>query len=101
MKNRKYIYFGLVAVLAILFLAQANSYADERYVAVEKTILDGKDNDGSTFKGKKLEPIKESDSDKVVDKGKKIYRGRNLEFVDFYLLVGKLVNERWYVLQDK
>jgi len=72
-------------------------------VAVEKTILDGKDNDGTTFKGKKLEPGENSDP--VVDKRKKLhsrtYRGRNLEFIDFYLWIGKLVNQRWYVLQDK
>jgi len=104
MRTKKYIYFGLVACLALLFIAQSNSYAVVNNLAGKGIVLDGKDNDGTSFKRKQIDLDDQSDSSTFSEKGKKFYgtspRGKDISI--FYLWIGRVHD--WYyknVLQER
>ena len=104
MKNRKYIYVALVAFLAILFVAQTNTYAVQNNLAAKGIVLDGKANDGTSFQQKQVD-LGEAESEvDLSEKGKKFYgtspRGKDISV--FYLWIGYM-KDMWYkqIIQDK
>ena len=104
MNNRKYIYFGLLACVALLFFGHSNTSAVQNNLAAKGIILDGKSNDGTSFQRKDVVLGEESTPDPFADKGKRFYgtRPRVKDVNVFYLWIGYL-NDMWYkaVLQDK
>lgn len=103
MKNKNYIYFGLIAILALLFLAQSNTYAVESNLASKGIILDGRDNDGTSFERKDVDLAEDSVPDAVSEKGK--FKGtspRGKDISIFALWFGQM-NDLWskYVLQSR
>ncbi len=66
MKNKKYLYFGLIACLALLFVVQSNSYAtDQNRVDKGVRVVDGIDDDGP---GRQIDLPEDDSSKPVVDK---------------------------------
>jgi len=104
LRNKKYIYFGLVACLALLVIAQSNSYAIVNNLAGKGIVLDGKDNYSTSFKRKQIDLDDNSDSSPFSEKGKKFYGtspcGKDISI--FYLWIGR-VHDLWYkyVLQER